>query len=48
VLTRELLYNAVTRARRRLHVIGDMAVWCSGVSRSIERHSGLSERLLAL
>jgi len=47
VLTRELLYTAVTRARRHLHVLGDLEAWRAGVARRVQRHSGLAERLAA-
>ncbi|MDZ7829480.1 MAG: exodeoxyribonuclease V subunit alpha [Halofilum sp. (in: g-proteobacteria)] len=45
VLTRELLYTAVTRAKRRLHVYGSLDSWRGGVERVVERQSGLAERL---
>jgi len=45
VLTRELLYTAVTRARRRLHVYGSIESWRGGVERMVERQSGLADRL---
>src|SRR5512133_1077587 len=45
VLSRELLYTAVTRARSRVEIWGDEAVFCRAVERCIERRSGLTERL---
>jgi len=45
VLTRELLYTAVTRAKRQLHVFGSIESWRGGVERMVERQSGLAERL---
>ncbi|HHC07748.1 MAG TPA: exodeoxyribonuclease V subunit alpha, partial [Actinobacteria bacterium] len=45
LLTRQLLYTAVTRARSRLHLVGTEAVVREGVARSIRRASGLGERL---
>lgn len=45
VLTRELLYTAVTRARRRLIVVGSEESVRAAVSRPISRASGLTERL---
>jgi exodeoxyribonuclease V alpha subunit len=45
LLTRELVYTAVTRARRSVLVIGDADLLARAVSRAIERHSGVAERL---
>lgn len=45
ILTRELLYTAVTRARARVIVIGTEAAIRAAVSRPIARSSGLRERL---
>ena len=45
ILTRELLYTAVTRARRRLIVIADEAAVRAAVSRPVARATGLRERL---
>jgi exodeoxyribonuclease V alpha subunit len=45
VLTRELLYTAVTRARRRVALWGDEAIVRAAVARRVERASGLMERL---
>lgn len=45
LLTRELLYTAVTRARRRLLVVGEEAAIRTAVGRRIERASGLGARL---
>ena len=44
VLTRELLYTAVTRARKRLHVCATTAAWRTGVGRRVRRFSALTER----
>jgi len=41
-LTRELLYTAITRARREATVFGEAAVWDDGVRRRTERTSGLA------
>jgi exodeoxyribonuclease V alpha subunit len=43
--TRELLYTALTRARRRVVVIGSEAALRAAVGRPITRASGLRERL---
>jgi len=45
ILTRELLYTAVTRAKRRVVVHGSPQVIAEAVGRQIDRASGLRERL---
>ena len=45
ILTRELLYTAVTRARRRLIVVGTEEALRTGVRRPVARASGLRWRL---
>ena len=45
LLTRELLYTAVTRASDQVTLIGDEAVIRHAVNRSVERASGLGVRL---
>ncbi len=45
ILTRELLYTAVTRARRELILVGTEAAVRSAVERPVARASGLRERL---
>ena len=45
VVTRELLYTAVTRARERVEVWGREAVVRAGVSARVERSSGLRDAL---
>lgn len=45
VLTRELLYTAVTRARRRVTLVADEATLRRAVSRPVSRASGLRDRL---
>jgi exodeoxyribonuclease V alpha subunit len=49
MLTRPLLYTAITRARRRCVLIGDRAALGTAIGRddSGARHSGLADRLLA-
>jgi exodeoxyribonuclease V alpha subunit len=47
VMSRELLYTAVTRARRQLVVWGDPDVMSKAVNRPAPRHSGLAARLAA-
>lgn len=46
LLTRELLYTATTRARRRLTIIGSRGAIRAAVATPIERSSALTERLL--
>ena len=46
VLSRELLYTAVTRARKKLEIWGSREVFFEAVSLAIARHSGLKGRLL--
>jgi exodeoxyribonuclease V alpha subunit len=45
ILTRELLYTAITRARHRLVVVGDEGTIRAAVARPIDRASGLAARL---
>ena len=45
VLSRELIYTAVTRARQTVTVWGDGRILASAVSRKIERTSGLRDAL---
>jgi exodeoxyribonuclease V alpha subunit len=45
LLTRELLYTAMTRARRSVLVVGDPDLLARAVSRTIERFSGVAARL---
>jgi exodeoxyribonuclease V alpha subunit len=47
LLTRELVYTAITRARRSVSIVGCADLLARAVARSIERHSGVAERLLA-
>jgi exodeoxyribonuclease V alpha subunit len=45
LLTRELLYTAVTRAREVVRVVGSEAAVRSAVGRPVSRASGLRQRL---
>ncbi len=47
VLTRDLLYTAVTRARKRVSIFGSIDVFRMAVTRPIVRASGLHDRLWA-
>ncbi|WP_051208193.1 exodeoxyribonuclease V subunit alpha [Saccharospirillum impatiens] len=45
LLSRELVYTGLTRAKRELFVVGGEGVWCEGVLKQIDRNSGLALRL---
>lgn len=45
ILTRELIYTGITRAKNRVEIWGDRELFCTGVSRRISRVSGLKEAL---
>ena len=45
LLTRELLYTAVTRAKKRVYLCGSDHVIRTAIDRRVERASGLGERL---
>lgn len=45
VLTRELLYTAITRPKTCVTIYGDLAVIAEAINRPVERASGLRERL---
>jgi exodeoxyribonuclease V alpha subunit len=45
VLTRELMYTAITRARKTIKVLGNETIVLSAISRKIERKSGLRDAL---
>jgi exodeoxyribonuclease V alpha subunit len=46
ILSRELLYTAVTRARRHITLYLDKDTFSRALTRRITRHSGLGERFL--
>ncbi len=48
LLTRELLYTAVTRARKRCTLVGTRAAIEQAVTRRVERHSGLGSAIAEL
>jgi exodeoxyribonuclease V alpha subunit len=48
LLSRELLYTAITRARRSVVVVGSRDVLDQGIRRRIERFCGLADRLPAI
>jgi len=45
LLTRELLYTAITRARTGVAIAGARAVLVAGAKRGALRHSGLAARM---
>ncbi|MEZ4464369.1 MAG: AAA family ATPase [bacterium] len=45
LLSRELLYTAITRSRRGVILVGSEAVLLGGVRRPVIRHSGLADRI---
>jgi exodeoxyribonuclease V alpha subunit len=45
VMTRELIYTAVTRAKERIQVWGEEGIFLSAIQRRIQRSSGLREAL---
>ncbi|MCH8497218.1 MAG: exodeoxyribonuclease V subunit alpha [Marinobacter sp.] len=45
MLSRELLYTGMTRAKTYLEICGSETVWCGGVEQQVLRHSGLALRL---
>ena len=45
LLTRELLYTGVTRAKRSVSLVGDLAAVAAATDRQVDRVSGLTERL---
>jgi exodeoxyribonuclease V alpha subunit len=45
LMTRELIYTGLTRARRKVSIWGTEPVLTSSISRKIDRSSGLREAL---
>ena len=45
VLTRELIYTGITRAREQVEIWGEETTFCRALSRRIQRSSGLREAL---
>ncbi|MDO5710929.1 MAG: ATP-binding domain-containing protein, partial [Micrococcales bacterium] len=48
LLTRDLLYTAVTRAQERVHIVGSEAAIRAAVGRRVVRATGLRQRLRSL
>jgi exodeoxyribonuclease V alpha subunit len=45
LVTRELVYTAMTRARRSVLIVGQRELLVRAVSRTLDRHSGVAERV---
>ena len=45
ILTRELLYTGITRARKKIKIWGSQQSFINGINRTIKRHSGLKDML---
>jgi exodeoxyribonuclease V alpha subunit len=45
LLTRELLYTAVSRARERVRIVGPKQVVSAAIERRAQRHSGLVDAI---
>lgn len=48
ILTRELIYTAITRAKRRIEIWGREDVFIEAVEKRIDRQSGIKEALLSI
>jgi exodeoxyribonuclease V alpha subunit len=48
LLTRELLYTAISRARKSVVLCGGLAEFRAGIGTGESRNSGLAERMRAL
>ena len=48
LLTRELIYTGLTRAKQSFVCLGDTKIWLQGVNAQVERWAGLAERLKKL
>jgi len=46
ILTRELLYTGVTRAKDKVVLVGSPEVFAAAIERSVDRVSGLTERIV--
>ena len=45
LMTRELLYTGITRAKKEIKIWGNQESFVLGINRSIKRHSGLKDKL---
>lgn len=48
VLSKELLYTAISRAKTQVKIVADPAVFKAAIGRKVQRQSGLAEKLLKL
>jgi exodeoxyribonuclease V alpha subunit len=48
VLSKELLYTAITRAKNQVRIVGGESVFKTAVAHKVLRHSGLAEKLITL
>ena len=46
LLTRELIYTAVTRAKGEFRLYGDIEIFLSGISRKTVRYTGLKDKMI--
>ncbi len=47
LLTRELIYTGLTRARKSVEVLGEKKIWLQGVTHKVQRWAGLADRINA-
>ena len=47
LLSRELIYTGITRAKKHLQIFSNKAVWSAGVKQKVSRASGLTKRLMS-
>ena len=48
VLSKELLYTAVSRAKKQVRIVADQAIFTTCIAQKTQRHSGLADKLLSL
>jgi exodeoxyribonuclease V alpha subunit len=48
VLSKELLYTAISRAKTQVKIVADPAVFMAAIGRKVQRQSGLADKLLKL
>ncbi len=46
ILTKELIYTAITRAKQKFTLFGSEKIWKYGVQEAIDRQSGLKEQII--
>ena len=45
IITKELIYTAITRAKKKIYLISSWAILSQGLSIRVEKSSSLSDRL---